>query len=371
MALQIAVPKEITPLENRVALVPQLVPEYQRLQCNIQLQHTAGESAGYTDAMYHDVVFKDNAPTLLADTDIVLKVQPLTPEEITTLKPGTVTISLLHPQRDPDTVELLRKQQITSFAINWIPRISRAQSMDALSSQASIAGYKAVLIAANMTNRFIPMLTTAAGTIRPLTVLIIGTGVAGLQAIATAKRLGAIVQAYDVRTATKKEVESLGAKMIDTGVDATAAGGYARELTEAEKQQQQEVLLSHLKQSDIIITTAQIPGKPAPVILNESMIAELSANTIIIDVAAESGGNCALTKPDEIVQYKHVTLYGPTNLPSQLARDASFLYSRNLLNFTKLLLREGKIQLDLNDQIIADSLVTHEGKILPRHKGGQ
>ena len=245
-----------------------------------------------------------------------------------------------------------------------VPRISRAQSIDALSSQASAAGYKAVLIAAQLSNKFFPMLTTAAGTIRPAQVLIIGAGVAGLQAIATAKRLGAIVEAYDVRSATKEQVQSLGAKFIDMQMSADSAGGYARELTEQEKAQQQEILARHVAKADAVITTAAIPGRPSPKIITEAMIASMKPGAVIVDIAAEGGGNTALTRAGEKVIYNGVTIFGPINLPSQLAAHASEMYSKNLLNFLSLFInKEGNIHVDWNDQIIADSALTHDGSI--------
>src|SRR5690554_6042400 len=245
-----------------------------------------------------------------------------------------------------------------------IPRTSRAQSMDALSSQASIAGYKAVLMAASLSGKFFPMLTTAAGTVRPSKVLIIGAGVAGLQAIATARRLGAIVEGYDVRAAAKEQVESLGAKFVNIDIKAEGAGGYARELTEEEKQQQQAILAKHVAASDVVITTAAIPGRPSPKILTRAMVENMKGGSVIIDLAAEGGGNCELTQAGETLVHNRVTIHGPLNVPGSVANHASELYARNLLNLLSLIIKDGQIQLDLEDDIIQGSLVTHDGVVV-------
>jgi NAD(P) transhydrogenase subunit alpha len=260
-------------------------------------------------------------------------------------------------------VKALQERGITSFAMEFVPRISRAQSMDALSSQAAIAGYKAVLIAASHLQKFMPMLTTAAGTIRPASVLVIGAGVAGLQAIATARRLGAIVEAYDVRSATKEQVKSLGAKFVDTGVSADGAGGYARELTEEEKRSQQEVLDSRIAAADAVITTASVPGRPAPKIISRSAVERMKPGSVIVDIAAEQGGNCELTRAGEIIEHRGVKLVGAVNLPSELAYNASEMYARNLLNFLKPALQNGGLTIDWTDEVFAQSCLTHAGEI--------
>jgi NAD(P) transhydrogenase subunit alpha len=265
-------------------------------------------------------------------------------------------------------VRRLRDKRITSFAVEFIPRISRAQSMDALSSQAAVAGYKAALLGANTLDKFLPMLTTAAGTIRPALVLVIGAGVAGLQAIATSRRLGAIVEAYDVRAATKEQIQSLGAKFVDTGVAAEGTGGYARELTAEEKAQQQAILDSHIAKADVVITTAAIPGRAAPRIISKTAVAAMSAGAVIVDLAAESGGNCELTVAGEtVVTPNGVKILGPRNLPSELARHASQMYARNLLNFLQPAIKNGTLAIDWQDEVFAQSALTHDGQV--KHAG--
>jgi len=255
------------------------------------------------------------------------------------------------------------EKRITSFSLELIPRISRAQSMDVLSSQASVAGYKAVLIAANMTGHFFPMLTTAAGTIRPIQVLVIGAGVAGLQAIATARRLGAMVEAYDIRPEAREQVESLGAKMVKLEINAGGAGGYARELTAEEQQQEKSILARHVSKADIIITTAAIPGKAAPKIITQAMMQQMKQGSVIVDLAAESGGNCELTQAGNTVNVGGVLLVGAVNLPSQMARDASDLYARNMINFLGIFLDDhGQINLNWDDEILTKSVLTHAGQ---------
>lgn len=362
--IKIAIPKEITPGEQRVALVPSSISELKKLNCEFLLQKSAGEGADYLDDQYADISKIENATNLYAKANIILKVQPPTEKEIALMPEKSIVIGFMAPDRNPQTVMTLRDKKITSFAMELIPRISRAQNMDALSSQASVAGYKAALIAANLSKRFFPMLTTAAGTIRPQNVLIIGAGVAGLQAIATAKRLGAIVKAYDIRSAAREQIESLGAKMLDISIQAEGSGGYARELTAEEKQQQQILLGNEIAKSEIIITTAQIPGKPAPIMITEEMVNKMSPGSLIIDLAAETGGNCALTKKNEITEHKGVTIYGITNLPSMLARDASNLYAKNLVNFLHLLLTDNpELKINWDDEIFAKSVLTHDGEI--------
>lgn len=361
--MRVAIPKEITQAEQRVALVPHLVPALLKLGCTLLFEKGAGVNASYFDDNYQDVTFCDDATSLYQDADIVLKVEAPFKEETALLKKGAIVIGLLSPTRYPERIAALRDRHATSFAMEYIPRISRAQSMDALSSQATVAGYKAILIAANSLNRFFPMLTTAAGTIRPANVLIIGAGVAGLQAIATARRLGAIVKAYDIRSAAREQIESLGAKMININVKAEASGGYARELTEEEQKRQQEALKETVAKSEVIITTAFIPGKPAPKIISKEMVDLMAPGAVLVDAAAIAGGNCELTQPDKSIQHRGITIHGPTNLPSMLARDASNMYAKNLVSFVELILKEGKITLDWEDAILAQSLLTHEGQI--------
>jgi len=270
----------------------------------------------------------------------------------------------MQPHSHVPEVSALRDRQITSFAMELVPRISRAQSMDALSSQAAVAGYKAVLIAADTLDRFLPMLTTAAGTIRPAQVLIVGVGVAGLQAIATARRLGAVVEAYDVRSATKEQVKSLGAKFVDTGVSAEGSGGYARELTDDEKRKQQEVLDSRIAVADAVITTASVPGRRAPRIVSRAAVERMKPGSVIVDIAAESGGNCELTQAGQTVLHQGVRIVGPVNLAAQLAFHASEMYSRNLYNFLKsAIAKDGSLAIDWQDEVFAQSCLTHAGVI--------
>ena len=329
----------------------------------INIQSGAGELVGYTDADYENASIVADSKELLGKADITLMVNPATNEQIEQLKDGSVLIGYMDPHTDLQRFSKLKNKNISAFSMELIPRISRAQAMDALSSQASIAGYKAVLLAANILGRFFPMLTTAAGTIRPSKVLVIGAGVAGLQAIATARRLGAIVEAYDVRAATKEQVESLGAKFVDIEIKAEGDGGYARELTEEEKQQQQEILAKHVAAADVIITTAAIPGRTSPRIISTAMVEGMRGGSVIVDLAAEGGGNCELTKADETVLHQGVKIYGPVNVPSMVGNHASEMYSKNLLNFLELLIQDGAINIDLEDEIIGGSLITHAGAI--------
>ena len=363
MAIQICVPKEVRKDEQRVALVPDTVKRLATEGLLINIQSGAGELVGYTDADYENASIVADSKELLGKADITLMVNPATNEQIEQLKDGSVLIGYMDPHTDLQRFSKLKNKNISAFSIELIPRISRAQAMDALSSQASIAGYKAVLLAANILGKFFPMLTTAAGTIRPSKVLVIGAGVAGLQAIATARRLGAIVEAYDVRAATKEQVESLGAKFIDIEIKAEGDGGYARELTEEEKQQQQEILAKHVAAADVIITTAAIPGPTSPRIISTAMVEGMRGGSVIVDLAAEGGGNCELTKADETVLHQGVKIYGPVNVPSMVGNHASEMYSKNLLNFLELLIQDGAINIDLEDEIIGGSLITHAGAI--------
>ena len=363
MAIQICVPKEVRKGEQRVALVPDTVKRLATEDLLIHIQSGAGELVGYTDADYENASIVTDSKDLLGKADITLMVNPATIEQIEQLKDGSVLIGYMNPHADLQRFNKLKNKNISAFSMELIPRISRAQAMDALSSQASIAGYKAVLLAANILGKFFPMLTTAAGTIRPSKVLIIGAGVAGLQAIATARRLGAIVEAYDVRAATKEQVESLGAKFVDIEIKAEGDGGYARELTEAEKQQQQEILAKHVASADVIITTAAIPGRTSPRIISTAMVEGMRGGSVIVDLAAEGGGNCELTRADETVLHKGVKIYGPVNVPSMVGNHASEMYSKNLLNFLELLIQDGAINIDLEDEIISGSLITHAGAI--------
>lgn len=362
MALQICVPKETRQGEQRVALVPDIAKRLNNEAIQVNLESGAGELAGYPDSSYEDTQIVSSSAELLSKADICLTVNPISNEQVDQLKEGSILIGYLNPHSDLERFNKLKQKNISAFSVELIPRISRAQAMDALSSQASIAGYKAVLIASNLLGKFFPMLTTAAGTIRPSKALVIGAGVAGLQAIATARRLGAVVEGYDVRTAVKEQVESLGAKFVDIEIKAEGSGGYARELTEEERQQQQDILAKHVAAADVVISTAAIPGRPSPRIISTAMVEGMRAGSVIIDLAAEGGGNCELTKADETVLHNGVKIYGPVNVPSTVGNHASELYSKNLLNFLDLLIQDGATNINLDDEILRDSLITHDGK---------
>jgi len=366
MSVMIGALRESAPRETRVSLVPEVTDKLIRDGARLILERAAGERAGYPDALYKGVAWSDAAREVLQTADVVLTVQPLTLEQIAQLRSSAVVVGFMQPYARAAEVRALRERGVTSFAMELVPRISRAQSMDALSSQASIAGYKAVLIAASQLQKFLPMLTTAAGTIRPAQVLIIGAGVAGLQAIATAKRLGAVVEAYDVRSATREQVKSLGAKFVDTGVSAEGSGGYARELTLEEKAKQQEVLDARIAAADAVITTAAVPGRPAPRIIARAVVERMRPGSVVVDIAAEQGGNCELTRPGEIIEHQHVKIVGPVNLAAELAYNASEMYARNLYNFLKPALVKGELVIDWNDEVFAQSCLTSGGVV--RHE---
>ena len=362
MGLIIAVPREDADREHRVAIVPAVAAKLTEAGATVRVERGAGESAGYPDEAFDaaEIVERDG---LFTDVQMVWCVRPPSDDLLDRLEPGTVVLGFLDPYRNDSLARKAKERKLTTFAVELVPRISRAQSMDALSSQAAAAGYKAALIAADHARFFFPMLTTAAGTVRPATVLVIGAGVAGLQAIATARRLGAQVEGYDVRPETEDQVKSLGAKFLKLDVAAGGEGGYARELTDEERQKQQRMLGEHLAKVNVVITTAAVPGKPAPKILTKDMIAHMKPGSVIVDLAAEGGGNCELTEPGEVVDHEGVLIDGPLNLPSRLAAHASEMYAKNLFNFLSPMLEEGELKLDFDDQVIADSCVTHDGEI--------
>jgi NAD(P) transhydrogenase subunit alpha len=362
MSVVVGVLAETAAKETRVAVVPEIAAKLKAAGARVLMERGAGNAAHFPDNLYADVEFSD-AATILSSADVLLKVQPPSLDEVAALKKGAVVIGFMQAYARPDLVKALKEHGITSFAMELVPRISRAQSMDALSSQAAVAGYKAVLIAANTLERFLPMLTTAAGTIRPALILVIGAGVAGLQAIATAKRLGAVVEAYDVRSATKEQIKSLGAKFVETGVSAEGAGGYARELTPEEKLKQQEVLDARIAASHAVISTASVPGRAAPRIISKAAVERMGAGSVIVDIAAEQGGNCELTKAGEIVMHGGVKIVGPVNLPASLPYHASEMYSRNLFNLLKPALPKGELAIDWNDEVFAGAVLTHDGQI--------
>ncbi len=366
MTIRVGIARETSPGERRVALVPEVAGRLIKLGAEVMIETGAGSSTHYPDDAYQGCKVIDTADTLYSEADVILTVQPPGIDAIEKMREGLTVIGFMSPHRYPDRVGLMRDRRITGFAMELIPRISRAQSMDALSSQASVAGYKAALMAANESGRFFPMLTTAAGTIRPSRVLVIGAGVAGLQAIATTRRLGAIVEGYDVRAAAREQVESLGAKFVEIDVRAEGSGGYARELSEEEKKLQQDALARHIAQTDALITTAAIPGKPSPKIILRSMVEAMKPGSVIIDLAAEGGGNCELTRAGEQVEHGGVTIDGPLNVPSMLPVHASEMYAKNLLNFLSLMIREGEFRPDWEDEVIVDSALVHDGVI--RHE---
>jgi NAD(P) transhydrogenase subunit alpha len=363
MPICVAVPKEQTPAERRVALVPEIANRLVKLGVKVIIEKDMGKSAYFMDTAYQNAQIVDNVKQVYQQADIVLKVQPPTVTEIEQMKVGTVLIGFMAPHHNPEKIAKLRDKNITSLAMELVPRISRAQSIDALSSQASVAGYKAVIMAADLASVFFPMLTTAAGTIRPAKVLVIGVGVAGLQAIATARRLGAMVEAYDVRAATKEQVQSLGAKFIDMPIKAEGQGGYARELTSEEQQQQQAILAKHVAAAQVVITTAAIPGRPSPKIITQAMVAGMTPGAVIIDIASEGGGNCELTQPGKTVEHEGIIIHGPLNVPSQTPLHASEMYSKNLFNLLSLMIKNGELQLDWEDEVIVGSTLTHAGEI--------
>ena len=367
--MNIAVPKETAAGETRVALTPSIVSKLTADGLSVSVQEGAGMQATFTDADYEQAGAAIVAGTgdLWRNADVVLKVQKPGDEEIGLMTPGTTLIAFLWALYDPDLVEKLREAGITAIGMDALPRISRAQTMDALSAMSSLAGYKSVLLGANALGKYLPMLVTAAGTIPPARVLVLGAGVAGLQAIATARRLGAIVEAFDVRPAVKEQVESLGASFIDipAGEEETeTSGGYARELKEETRQRQQQVLREHVRKSDLVITTALVPGKPAPRLISAEMVAEMTPGSVIVDLAAEQGGNCELTRPgQDHFSENGVIIRGPLNIPAAMPVHASQLYARTVQTLLRHLIKDGRIHLDFEDEITRQAVITHEGRV--------
>lgn len=364
MPVSIGIPREITSGERRVAIIPAVAEKYCKKGLKVIIQRGASEASYIPDADFDDITFVDTAAEVYQQANVILKVQPPTEDEIDMMSAGQLLIAIMQPHLYPERVKKLSEKGVTSIAMELVPRISRAQSMDVLSSQASAAGYKAVLMAANLSSQFFPMLTTAAGTIRPARVLIIGAGVSGLQAIATARRLGAIVEAYDVRAVTKEQVESLGAKFLQLEVDAESSGGYARELTEAEKHKERDMLADHIAKANAVITTAAIPGRVAPRLIDKGMVDRMKPGAVIVDLAAESGGNCELTEVGKTVDYQGVLIHGPENVPSMLSVNASEMYARNCQNLLDLMIVDSELTPDWEDEILAGSSLTRDGKIL-------
>jgi NAD(P) transhydrogenase subunit alpha len=353
--------------ERRVALVPDAAAKLARSGFQVVVEAGAGEQAGFTDDAYREagVAVEADRRALLDTADVVLSVQPPRLEDVARLRVGAATISFLQPATQDAIVEALAARGITAFSLELLPRISRAQSMDALSSQASLAGYKAVLMAANRLGKFFPMLMTAAGTIPPARILVLGAGVAGLQAIATARRLGAVVEAYDVRPAVKEEVKSLGASFLEFELEAQeGAGGYAREQSQEFLTKQRALLTERVAAADVVITTAAIPGRRAPLLVTAPMVKGMRRGSIIVDLAAETGGNCEVTQPGQVVEVDGVWVDGTTNIPSTMALHASQLYARNVTNLLQHLTSDGQLKLDFEDEITKGCCVTHAGQIV-------
>jgi NAD(P) transhydrogenase subunit alpha len=367
--MRIAVPKEIREGEKRVALVPDIINKLTRLGYEVSIESGAGTYSQATDEDFKSAGASVVNGDVLKDADVVLSVSPLTPAQMSSLKKGAITISFLSPVTAVDSIEAAASAGVTAFSLELVPRISRAQSMDALTSQALCAGYRAVLVGAEMSPRFFPLLMTAAGTVTPAQVLVLGAGVAGLQAIATARRLGAVVSAYDVRPSSADEVKSMGATFIDLELEALeGAGGYAREMTPERAAKQRELLTPYIAKSHVVITTAAVPGRQAPQLMTQAMVDAMGPGTIIVDLAAETGGNVEGSKPGEVVVTKNgVCIWGGKDVPSQLPFHASSLYSRNVVNLLTLLTKpaaEGSalaFNLDFEDEIINGSAVTHAG----------
>ena len=369
--MKVTVPRESTEGERRVALVPEAVKKLAAGSIEVGIEPGAGELAHFPDAAYREAGAEVEEGSGFAG-DVVAKVAPPTAEEIGRLERGRVLVGFLQPLSSPETVRALADAGATAFAMEMIPRITRAQAMDALSSQATVAGYRAALIAAQELGRFLPMLTTAAGTVRPAGVLVLGAGVAGLQAIATARRLGAVVQGFDVRSAVREQIESLGARFLelDMGLeDAEAAGGYARQLTDEEQQRQRELLADEIERVDAVISTAAVPGRPAPLLIIEDAVRRMKPGSVIVDLAAETGGNCELTQAGETIVRHDVTIAGPLNLPSTMPDHASQLYARNVSALLELMVAEGRLELDFEDEVLAGACVARDGEIV--HEGAR
>jgi H+-translocating NAD(P) transhydrogenase subunit alpha len=365
----VAVPREAAVKERRVALVPETVSKFTKANVGVTLQRGAGDAAAFPDEQYvtAGASLAEDVRALAAAADVFITVGRPGEDALEALRPHSVVVGFLNPLGDPAFAQRLAAANLTAVAMEMIPRITRAQSMDALSSQSNIAGYKAVLLAATTLPKFLPMLTTAAGTIRPAKVLVLGAGVAGLQAIATARRLGAVVSGYDVRAVVKEQVMSLGAHFLefDLGVDAQTAGGYAKELSAEEQERQREWMAEQIGANDVVITTALVPGRKAPLLITEAAVAAMQPGSVIVDIAAEAGGNCALTVADQIVTTPNgVTIVGITNLPSTMPADASRLYSRNVQALLSPWIKNGALDIDMNDEVAKGAVVAHGGKVL-------
>ena len=367
--MNVVIPKETLDNETRVAATPGSIKELVKAGLSVMVETQAGIKSHISDTDYKNAGASiiESKEDLLSKADILLKVLPPTLDQIVLLQPKSIVVSFCQTTRDIDTVKALKEQSVTGFSMHLIPRTTLAQKMDALSSQANIAGYKAVLIAASKLGVYMPLLMTAAGTIRPAKVLVLGAGVAGLQAIATAKRLGAQVEAFDVRPIVKEQVESLGAKFIEVDSsnddEGVGDGGYAKETSEDYKNRQQKLIHDHISKSDVVVTTALIPGKPAPKLIPESMVNSMKPGSIIMDLASENGGNCELTKKDEIITHNGVTIDGSSNIPGSMPVHASELYAKNITAFLTYMIEDGELKLNLDDEIISGSMYTHLGEV--------
>ena len=362
----IAVGKESASGELRVATVPEIVQKLVKAGHEVRVEHDAGTGAFYPDALYTaaGATISQDRAVLLKGAQIVLCVQPPTVADAEQFAEGTIIVGFMNPAGNLEAIKKMRDRKITAFALELVPRISRAQSMDALSSQATAGGYAAVVMGAGNCPKFLPMLTTAAGTIRPATVLILGAGVAGLMAIATAKRLGALVEAYDVRRAAGEQVRSLGAKFLELEINAEGQGGYARELTPEEKALEQEMVSAAVSKADIVITTAAIPGRKAPVLITKETVARMRPGAVIVDLAAETGGNCELTRAGMTIHEHGVTIIGPRNLPAKVPYHTSQMYAKNLQSFLSLLVnKDGSLIKEFTDEILVASLLVHAGEV--------
>ena len=363
MYVNVAVLKETRPHERRVALVPAVVPKLVKLGARLHMQSGAGAAIHLDDAAFADVVFIEDRKALVADADVVLAVQPPALEVVDAMKEGAILVCFVYADKEPALVKRLLEKKITCFAMERVPRITRAQAMDALSSQSALAGYCAVQLGSTHLARVLPKITTAAGSLGPARVLVMGLGVAGLEAIATAHRLGAVVEGYDVRPETQEQAASLGATFVETGIDARGKGGYARELSADEKARVASVLTRHIQGADLVITTAAIPGKPSPKLISQAQVAGMKAGSVIVDLSAEGGGNCEDTLPSETVQFGRVTIVAPLNVPSLLGEDASELYAKNQYALLALIMKDNIITLDWTDEVIAKTALTHDGKL--------
>jgi NAD(P) transhydrogenase subunit alpha len=363
MYVNVAILKETQAHERRVALVPSVIPKLIKLGAKLHMQAGAGEAINLTDGAYKDVVIVEDRHELVKDADVVLGVNAPSLDVINDMKEGSILISFIYEHADPALVHRLLARRITCFAMERVPRITRAQSMDALSSQSALAGYYAVQLGSTTLARILPKITTAAGAIGPAHVLVMGLGVAGLEAVATAHRLGAVVEGYDVRVETQEQVQSLGATFVSTGVDATGTGGYARELTAEEKSKVTAVLTQHIQKSDLVITTAAIPGKPSPKLISHTQVAGMKAGAVIVDLSAEGGGNCQDTVPGKTTRVGEVTIVAPINVPSLLGEDASELFAKNQYHLLELFVKDNIVAIDWTDEVIVKTCLTHAGKL--------